>query len=636
MPYNVCCENVDYLNPEYFVPIDIENIKRPRHWQPDCISMCKDEKYVFTQAPCGSGKTTLQVFLGILDILFSDLRRKQLYTVPQEHIHKGFVGEAADDFLNIELNGTEISWHIADNFCVGENRRERLKKWLLRHPVQLAKSCKKDSITGLNAICSHAALVAVWNEMTEKEKKKTIKYLSLRIDEAHRTSYVFETDGDSLSPEECLAIDKEATGLGKICKFIVDNNDGSTKICLTTATGYRGDRRPILSPAVKEKFTFFSLPWIEHWKTLGIKNFSLLFEEYVGNPIDQIVKNIAKEPNEKHIIVMPSTGSKWRNGFATELEELKEKLIKQGMIVLDLVTPGLQKKNKALLLREPKSRAEAETNPSKFDVVIMCMLGREGTDWCPCSRIHNAAIEGSLTLAVQTAGRLFRRYIDKVNGQIVGKTTAKLIYYIVKFPSLLAEGVDKRKLITDRTNALLYAMIWLDDMAPILMPEFPSENDVDDVDEDDEQGSNRVSGRLPLKDFIGEDYQNILRELVKQVDILNEQDKTEENIKVIVDRILDSYEIYERRTAARDGFYVQLLRTWYVELRIRGMNIEWLRKVGFDKIVEKYGPSGSIIFEANLNTDEINILTKLVNVGPEADKEKFRQILKEIKAGAFA
>jgi superfamily II DNA or RNA helicase len=560
---------LEYHNPEYMedaFQIEVPNLatKKLRVWQRDAFNKLKNARFALCAAFCGSGKSILQVALAVHDIVRCGYKQKQLIVVPQQHIHKTFVGEGNIEYIPLLVNGKKYEWKVIHNFCDADDEiLKGLKKWLLTSPAKLSKNYRDKIIAGVNAVASHQALTRVWSKLTEAEKQIAIKNLTLRIDEAHHIKGVFEEEEEELTDAQKIAVKSESTYLGEISRFIF-NNGKTSKLHFTTATFYRGDRSNILFPAVEEKFTTYYLDWIKHFKTLGIERFDLQYEEYNGDPIKDIAYRIAQEPNEKHLVIIPSTTHKWRLNGDSELQKLLKEIYKlvPKERVLDLVTKNTQKKNKKLLLAEPKT---AE-NESKFDVIVTCMLGLEGTDWCPCSRLHNAAPGSSITLAVQIMGRPFR--------QFRGKTQVRMYSYIKQFVQPKA-GMTKQDLLNDRTNALL-TCIQIDEMCrPIILPILPSKKN----------GSKNSQG-ITLRDIFGNKYEDVKRTLIEELECL--ENKTKEDINLVIEDILNEQGIKKHRKAVKAGLQALTIRLLADELKDLGVDVEFIRREGFAKILEKY------------------------------------------------
>lgn len=585
--FRLKAHNPAYNDPQYLLTPNPEYKKLGdggRKWQIKAANKGKNARFFFMSAFCGSGKSLLQIWLAIHDAIRSKKRQKQLIVVPQRHIGAGFVVDEEYAYIPIEVNGKKYTWKVgSNNFCDPNNKDvlARLKSWLLS-PAIIPKHVDPQIITGLNAVASHQALGLVWNQLSERDRKLAVRNLTLRGDEAHRIKGVFDNNENGLSPEEKALIEQESTILGDICRYMLNSNVKSSKIHLTTATPFRGDRGIILSESARKKFVTYMLDFIEHWKTLGIKDFDMRYEEYLSDPIDQVVANIKKEPNNQHLVIIPSSSHKWRPNGDHELQELLEAIYKAvpKEKVLDLVTPNTQDKNKEKLLAEPKSASKGK---SKFNVIVTCMLGREGTDWCPCDRIHNTACENSVTLAVQTIGRLFRRF--------EGKENIKTIYYVKKFVKP-RKGLTKRELLSDRSNCLLTVM-QMDEMFHPLFgcPEIPKEKA--------EQNKERVKKdkQISLAEVFGDQYQKVKQELIEESESLRlSGEDFGKGLSRIINRVIDEHGITRDKEQVQDLLKTLILRIW-VRDDIRPMlDIQFLREQGFDKIVEQHVDKKSVYF----------------------------------------
>ncbi len=613
---------VEGINPEYdnkrYITIPNQETKELRWWQPECFEQLKNTQFAICAAFCGSGKSILQVALAIHDIVENNWKQKQLIIVPQQHISQGFIGDEILEYIPVIVNGEKYEWKVMNNFCDEKNVGilRKLKKWLLQDAVSL--SCKHKGgniITGINAVASHQALSMVWNKLTEAEKKKAIKNLTLRVDEAHHVKGVFDVNENGLTDQEKLVMEEESTNLGKICKFMFNKRYKNSKIHLTTATPYRGDKRIILSPDVLKKFEVYYLDWIEHFKTTGIKNFFLEYQEYNSDPIRQVIANIKAEPNEKHLVIIPSSTHKWRSNGNDELQDLLTRIHKvvPKERVLDLVTKSTQSANKLKLLKEPKDASQGE---SKYDVVVTCMLGREGTDWCPCSRLHNTACENSITLAVQTMGRPFRRF--------KGKQNVKMCYYIKRFKKP-KKGMTKRELLSDRTNALLVCL-QLDEMChPIMIPVIPQSAD----NKSKNNGNGGSISSTSLTEVFGDQYPGVKQELFEEIECLEKKDK--QGVYSVIDNILDKYNVSDDVIeGVRDAMKVLVLRVLSPKLRNLGIDIAFLREHGFDKIIKKHKLQDTSIFFGSYNDKDWKIIRSILNDW-EMMFEKLKEHMEERK-----
>lgn len=578
-------------------------------WQIVAFKQVAKAPFSLVTAFCGSGKSFLQVCLAIDEIVKSDYTQKQLIVVPQEHIHQGFTADGELEYQSINLHGTKYQWRVKDNFCTTTGLRvDKLVKWLLTSPNKLSKGHKEQHISGLNAIATHAALVAAWDKMTTRQKKKAIKHLSLRGDECHHIKNVLLA-----TEEDFTLLNDNSTGFGEIITFMINSKEPTNHVHLTTATFFRSDRSYVLSKEVRSKFTEYHLPWEDHFETLGIEHFKLEWKEYPvnGSPIPQILAQIKSEPNHMHTITVPSTGIKWREDGEEYLSLLEglEKLFPGK--VLDLITKRTQKKNKQKLLKEPK-KCDKE-NPPKFQVVVMCQLGREGTDWCPCDRLHNASGETALTLAIQTIGRPFRRYKDKKN--IVAYN------YIPRFVSP-KKGMTKRDLISDRANALLVTMMTDELINAMVCPLLKIDKPESESEFEPEPKTNSNLGTI-----LGSHQSDVFRDMGAAYENLAPEDRTKKNLRDAAEEICQRYGIDTTQYNVIDGLVAFIVRRVALPQMRPSVNVSFLRKKhNFDKIMKNAVQS---IYFGNITGKDFKILRNILE--GEEWNETFNKALAMLK-----
>lgn len=548
--------------------------KKLTMWQPRAFKLVRDERFSVIQAFCGSGKTVLQIALAIYDIITSGFTQKQLIAVPCNHIGNGFAKE------RIKIGKRIFDWLPSANFTEHSlAKTEALKRWVLATPKQLKSRRKSFLINGLGAVCSQKALVLVWNGrpgfrgLTKSEKRRAIRNLTLRVDEAH---HIKQSGTDpalienELTAEQLAVAKEEANGLGKIIDYITSSEEETVKLCFTTATFFRGDSCPIILEKARKQFAFFHLDWLEHWLTLGISKLTFEYVEYDKDPIGLILEIIRKNPRRRFLVIVPPRGHKWRvKGRIGEarVRRLAQELKKLGSVCDLVVRPGLtwsqQKANKRLLLEEPKDTSRKP----KFDIVLSCNLVREGTDWVPCDFILNAAVESSPTVAVQTLGRPFRRY--KVKKEVTICTLVK------KFVVPKDSSLRPREILSDRTNMLL-VLTMLHDMA------YPTKLYLPTAKKKSGPSGPKTS---TLEAIYGQHYHKILRELFESFEML--VDKTEKSIDIVIESIMDKYPTHdEHRKIVPDALKVRLLRHFKPPSIRCFVDQTYLRRNGFDKIVQ--------------------------------------------------
>jgi hypothetical protein len=595
MPSKIHAVNLEYDDPQYKTkPQDVTVLGADgRLYQIDVYSLFEDERFCRLIAPCGSGKSTVQVALAIGDVVNSNLQRLQVFVVPQSHIAFGFFARNGG-VKRIQIHGNVFEVSVSDqpnhHFCDKSSVSE-LKDILVNRP-KLSKLCKGNRLTGLFVTVTNAALVQAWEQMTPMERKKAIHNVHFRIDESHHvlTGGISEKAAAVLTPEQ---IEDAQTNnqLGTFCKYVLKSSDKTARMTFSTATDFRGDSHSPISSEFDNLFTNYKLDWLEHWKTIGIKDLYVLFNLFKNDPIKTLVSHICKEKKEKHYVVIPPMNSGWRKGLSKDeavtiiVKALKKKWA--NVRVLDLVTEATQDANKKLLLDEPKDGVTGDSRKSsQYDVVLTCMLGREGTDWVPCSRLHVTYAEGSITLAVQTIGRLLRRYTS-VEGK--AKTLAIARYYLPSFPKP-KNGMSKDELLDTRKNVLFIMMQCEELFYPILYPNVPRKKG--------KKGTGKGAGAHygSLEDPIGcTEYRALKEEFLETMEDLEIAEMlTQKSMMDTITSLLHNYGVSKKSLHYKDAVHT-LIIFWARRLDpsfVGVMDIAFLREMGFPALYEKMTKEG--------------------------------------------
>lgn len=430
-------------------------VKSMMGWQRNCFRKISDESYAVIQAPCGSGKTLMQIWLAIHDVYKNNLRRKQLIVTPQSHIGIEFCLDDDNKNYVVEYKDRHIDWYIGENLCGKDISRTLLllRKFLLTPAAILSRDCTDIQISGLTCVSTHQALALVWKSLSEDEKFHAMENLTLRIDEGHHVKLAYTEEElleSGYNKQEIFSLRETATILGNICSFVMSNKQLKTKLHFTTATFFRGDSYNIISESMAKEFKFFNLSWLDYWKTTSIREMWMSYKKYDGNdPVLTVAEQINSEPSNYHLIIVPPTGERFRT--TNTIENIKNTVKLPQTEILDLIDVKQQGRNKDLLKKFPL----------KYHVVIACSLFNEGTNWKPCDRIHNTACERSPTLAVQRVGRCLREFPNK--------TIVKVFYYVNHNGS----GENIRKKYTDHTNAICVSMVVEGLFNPTLIPKLP-------------------------------------------------------------------------------------------------------------------------------------------------------------------
>jgi hypothetical protein len=580
-------------NPEYATIVPEQpkeaGVRLLREWQPEAFQKMKDARFGLLVAPCGGGKSTLQCALAAEQVRATDGMQRQLILVPQSHISAGFCrwDEAGEISIKVWNNSQPMVWRVDHDFCNTSEPRimAALKAWLLRDPVA--------GLGPVAATTSHAAFARLWSSLDDSEKAKAVRFLTLRIDEAHHVN--------GICGEEGLDPGNEYVKLGDACRYILGCDPRvHAGLHLTTATPFRGDHSRILSDSVRSRFAEYWRDWVDHWKTLKIEDFKVRFLEYRGSPTPDVVAAIASERQEKHLWIVPAKGRLDRMSGEDGDRQVQEMIADLRTAwpearILDLVTQATQDQNKALLLKEPKT---PEDGAGSYDVVLTCMLGREGTDWCPCSRIHHTSPEGSSSLAVQTIGRAFRKF--------KGKRNVKIDYYIPEMPKPGDDETGKRELLSDRTNCLLVLMQINDMSDPILVTAFPKATG---------KSSRKAKGqeqeepkKVRLEELIGPELVQQLRaEMVEMLALPlqpGEDGTRRQALENAMKELMEANGLDPENKEILLHLVAQGARMISPVLRDMGIDVSFLRESDFDKVqkIEQELASGSALW----GTDELD------------------------------
>lgn len=258
--------------------------------------------------------------------------------------------------------------------------------------------------------------------------------------------------------------------------------------------------------------------------------------------------------------------------------------------VLDLVTVDGRDARVARLRNEPKWAGEKK---SSIDVIVVCRIGREGMDWVPCSWLHNASPENSITLAVQTIGRPFRRFQDKIGRPV--KDRVHIVNYIPEFvrPS---KNTSFEELLTDRLNAVLFLMQLNEMSHPLIVPSI----------------NPRKPGRA-LGEYFGSQYQKMKKDLFQRVESIEAATDAEYAVAVekMIDSVLSEYKP-ENRDNVKKALFALVVRAKSKPLRELGIDVSFLRKAGFPSLVRKHDLRRKTIFFREHGFNEFKRLRRLV------------------------
>ena len=231
--------------------------------------------------------------------------------------------------------------------------------------------------------------------------------------------------------------------------------------------------------------------------------------------------------------------------------------------------------------------------PSNYDVILTCYKVREGTDWTKCSDLHVTYPEGSLSLAIQTVGRLLRPY--------TGKKRISANYYFPEFPEP-RRGMTKEELLDGRKNCLLLMLQLQEGWFPLLFPEVP--------DEPIRRGRHRQRTEKPktFRDLLGDEGLADMRRTFI-TDCLAQQASGgdfNEAYDGIVDRSVAEAGVPEEfREDAKRYLQAVYLRAADM-LRFRVYTIDFVREAGFERLLNDLGTGLWSFMHAPVKMRELN------------------------------
>lgn len=531
-----------------------------------------------TIAPTGSGKSLMQIFDAAREILQTNYERKQIFIVPQLNIGYGFAERKHPKIL---IEGKVYKWEVTSNCCEDNERSvARVKDFLLKKPHPCKSHKEQNVLGGVTCVASYAAFLAAFQGMTPSEQKKSIINTSFRVDEIQHAAGVSIEEDDVMNR------------LGSFCKFVLDH-DGL--LHLMTATFFRSNHQAIVHPDYLDSFDVFRVPFLEHWKVLNLRELHQNYACYKSEKglMTQVLKSINQEPNEPALIIVPADGtgifkktnkSEWTQKLVSKLENIYD-----DNDVLDLISSERQGQDKKRLMSENQN----------FKVVVTCMIGREGSDWPPCSRIHNLSFDRSTLPAIQKLGRALREHQDKQD--------VRMINYIEHFDDWDDYPEKIRQKLSDRFNAVVVSSM-LDDMFyPILMPTLPQSDDHQPI------------RRITLEDLYGTKRNDVIEEMMRMVLAIPKTARTTEAIDEVIEDIIESFQDdvleFVDYEILKDRLRKELLRRQNPtnsELRFDSMIIDFVREQGWDKVVRKHIATQSP-FVGRANTNDLKELQKFLH-----------------------
>jgi hypothetical protein len=579
-------------------------------WQREALMVLATATLGFLRAFCGSGKTIVARAIAAHKILRTG--KRQVFCVPKNDI--GNDGFASHFDLNLPWKkGSTLKVHCVAprNFCSprSASKIDELIRILCQDPLKDDCSKKNRIGTFMQIVVTHQCLVLAYRKIRENpaDLERFFANNTFWIDEGHHIK------GHDESAEEKATMNH----LGRFVNDAMGRANIGVELFVMTATPYRGDDSRLFSTKQLDDFVIYSLDFLEHFPTLGIEQVDVEMEEYLDarDVARKVARKVAGElDGHYHLVLVPSTGNKWRRNnkdveilFDAIYEGIMSKtgcdLAAAKGMVCDLVTPATQRANQRLLRQEPKS---GDKHPPRFKVVVACQLLKEGSDLCPVDRLHNTTMEKSPPVIYQTNGRLFR--------QFPGKRQVAIHYYVEKFKSVVA---GKREFVSDWVNRVLYYMLMDDLVRPIMVkvPPFVPAN---------KKERRRNRSRSSLEQIFAHEYQDMKEFLLTS---MAEVDFTEKAVDFVISHALERYLPKNRsfnkgeKTQIRMALKAFLLRCRSSKMRDEGVDVSFIRKNGFDSVVEQNKLDGNM-FTSGLNPNELKRFRETVEKVTFTEEQK--------------
>jgi hypothetical protein len=317
---------------------------------------------------------------------------------------------------------------------------------------------------------------------------------------------------------------------------------------------------------------------------LGIAEFGMQYEEYRTNPVNQILNSVAEEPTFHPLVLVPRRGEGYRKGVKGEklvrkliagLEKLKPGRVCD-LVFRDGMTLTQRDANKKLLLEDNEKLQRGD--PHKFDIVVAVDVVREGMDWVICDRIHESAPKSSITLNVQTLGRMFRKFH--------GKTSVIYCAYIPSF--IIPKGhVTRADLLSDRTRILLFFLVVDSMVMPCTLPRLRNP-DGPPGDGPDDREPNELS---QLYDPYPDAFRKLTSEVIESFRCNKCPAGTTEleHAKVIINAALVRYETPEEYMSKATAYFLRIL--------INLFSVKKVKTPHYDELAAFLAEMGPVLFE---------------------------------------
>lgn len=398
-----------------------------------------------------SGKSFLMKLLIHLDHQ-KDPKRQHVIVVPKLNIGHGFKKTL------IEWEGEQIELKVSSKWVLleGKDNFKTLKNFFSDKGTELLK----DNII----ICTHATMCIFHKELTDKERKKYYKNVSLYVDESHHLELVEEFDEE-----------KHFNSLGCVVNFFLQHHKKlDTRVTLATATFFRSNGCGFVAKEYRDLFKIFTHSFSKYFEEdcKYLKSFSYDTMFYEKDWIDSIEKlfSVKSFRDQSTIIFLPHTiviENKFKEKDKYEfVTKIRKALKKYDLNIVDLITEKGQDKGLEQI-RNDNDNVKNGYKPS-IDVIIAMNMFQEGSDYVPLTNVISIGFRKSLPQFIQMVGRAFRDYKGKQNKSVKAITLLSNMYKYSECINNSKGEVDNLKDAINQNIGVIFSALLMED---IMMPD---------------------------------------------------------------------------------------------------------------------------------------------------------------------
>jgi superfamily II DNA or RNA helicase len=378
-------------------------IKTARSWQLNALDKIFDQPLSSVYAPPATGKGVL-ICLNAYLTLEAYPEMKAIIVAPQRNITKDLrkqrIKHPFDPKAIIEW---EPTCYLNDTSKNTMSNTAAFKEWASRPIVEC---------WGVNSrvcVMTHQSLCRIF----ANGEKDNLKNVILFLDEFHHV-FLSETSNNRL---------------GQVLRYFIDNiNKKNLRVCMLTATPFRGDRLAPIPRALHKQVAEFSHPMDEAMPDFApLQHFGLDFVLY-KKTWKESIKSLVGKKLAPSIFYIPSVNSAYsvgdKNGDVMEVyraisgtdnpEIRKEQIFtlvyskseRRWLRCIDLVDDTVNRERKLNAVADDHDRRERTKD--SIDAIIALDMLIEGANWKWAVNEYIIGNHDSLREFIQMYGRLFR------------------------------------------------------------------------------------------------------------------------------------------------------------------------------------------------------------------------------------